>query len=46
MSSLCRMAMYFMLLLYATMPNNPIDVMYGIGGAPEGVISAAIAKKL
>ncbi|HGN2289167.1 TPA: class II fructose-bisphosphatase [Proteus mirabilis] len=32
--------------LYATMPNNPIDVMYGIGGAPEGVISAAIAKAL
>ncbi|WP_337230370.1 fructose-bisphosphatase class II, partial [Proteus terrae] len=22
--------------LYATMPNNSIDVMYGIGGAPEG----------
>ncbi|MFS3858059.1 class II fructose-bisphosphatase [Proteus mirabilis] len=32
--------------LYATMPNNSIDVMYGIGGAPEGVISAAIAKAL
>lgn len=32
--------------LYATMPNNSIDIMYGIGGAPEGVISAAIAKAL
>lgn len=32
--------------LYATMPNNQIDIMYGIGGAPEGVISAAIAKAL
>lgn len=32
--------------LYATLPNNSIDVMYGIGGAPEGIISAAIAKAL
>ncbi|WED24035.1 class II fructose-bisphosphatase [Vibrio sp. JC009] len=28
------------------MPDNEIDIMYGIGGAPEGVISAAIAKAL
>ncbi len=28
------------------MPNSGIDMFYGIGGAPEGVISAAIIKSL
>ncbi len=28
------------------MPNSGIDMFYGIGGAPEGIISAAIIKSL
>lgn len=28
------------------MPDSEIDVMYGIGGAPEGVISAAVIRAL
>lgn len=32
--------------VYATMDNHSIDMMYGIGGAPEGIISAAIARSL
>lgn len=27
-------------------PDSPIDMYYGIGGAPEGVISAAVVKAL
>ncbi len=32
--------------ILVAMPNEEIDVFYGIGGAPEGVISAAIIKSL
>lgn len=32
--------------LLAILPQHNIDMMYGIGGAPEGVISAVIAKAL
>lgn len=32
--------------LLAILPEHPIDMMYGIGGAPEGIISAAIARAL
>ncbi len=28
------------------MPDSEVDVMYGIGGAPEGVISAAVIRAL
>ncbi|MGL4826048.1 MAG: class II fructose-bisphosphatase [Vibrionaceae bacterium] len=28
------------------MPDSQVDVMYGIGGAPEGVISAAVIRAL
>lgn len=28
------------------MPDSDVDVMYGIGGAPEGVISAAVIRAL
>lgn len=28
------------------MPDSPIDMYYGIGGAPEGVISAAVVRAL
>lgn len=28
------------------LPDHPVDVMYGIGGAPEGVISAAAIRAL
>ncbi|WP_274873773.1 fructose-bisphosphatase class II, partial [Serratia marcescens] len=28
------------------MPESEVDVMYGIGGAPEGVISAAVIRAL
>lgn len=28
------------------MPESEVDVMYGIGGAPEGVISAAVIRSL
>lgn len=32
--------------LLAILPEHPIDMMYGTGGAPEGIISAAIARAL
>ncbi|MTC40118.1 class II fructose-bisphosphatase [Providencia alcalifaciens] len=32
--------------LLTILPEHPIDMMYGIGGAPEGIISAAIARAL
>ncbi|WP_241618345.1 class II fructose-bisphosphatase [Rosenbergiella epipactidis] len=32
--------------LLTCFPDQPIDVMYGIGGAPEGVISAAAIRAL
>lgn len=32
--------------LLAILPEQPIDMMYGTGGAPEGIISAAIARAL
>ncbi|QGX92850.1 class II fructose-bisphosphatase [Tatumella sp. TA1] len=32
--------------LLTCFPDQPIDVMYGIGGAPEGVISAAAVRAL
>ncbi len=32
--------------LLAILPQHDIDMMYGIGGAPEGVISAVIARAL
>jgi fructose-1,6-bisphosphatase II len=32
--------------LLAVSDNSPVDVMFGIGGTPEGVISAAAAKCL
>ncbi len=32
--------------LLTCLPNHPVDVMYGIGGAPEGVISAAAVRAL
>lgn len=28
------------------MPDSEVDVMYGIGGAPEGVVSAAVIRAL
>jgi fructose-1,6-bisphosphatase II len=28
------------------MPDSEVDVMYGIGGAPEGVISAAVIRAM
>ena len=28
------------------MPNSEVDVLYGIGGAPEGVVSAAVIRAL
>lgn len=28
------------------LPNSQVDVMYGIGGAPEGVVSAAVIRAL
>lgn len=28
------------------MPNSEVDILYGIGGAPEGVISAAVIRAL
>lgn len=28
------------------MPDSEVDVLYGIGGAPEGVISAAVIRAL
>ena len=28
------------------MPESEVDVMYGIGGAPEGVISVAVIRSL
>jgi fructose-1,6-bisphosphatase II len=28
------------------MPESEVDVMYGIGGAPEGVVSAAVIRAL
>ncbi|HHR5899730.1 TPA: class II fructose-bisphosphatase [Providencia alcalifaciens] len=32
--------------LLTILPEHSIDMMYGIGGAPEGIISAAIARAL
>ncbi|HEM8291375.1 MULTISPECIES: class II fructose-bisphosphatase [Providencia] len=32
--------------LLTILPEHPIDMMYGTGGAPEGIISAAIARAL
>lgn len=32
--------------LLAILPEHAIDMMYGTGGAPEGIISAAIARAL
>ncbi|SFN59843.1 fructose-1,6-bisphosphatase II [Izhakiella capsodis] len=32
--------------ILACMPDNEMDVLYGIGGAPEGVISAAVIRAL
>ncbi|EKT62169.1 class II fructose-bisphosphatase [Providencia burhodogranariea] len=32
--------------LLAVLPEHQIDMMYGTGGAPEGIISAAIARAL
>lgn len=32
--------------LLTCFPDQPIDVMYGVGGAPEGVISAAAIRAL
>lgn len=32
--------------LLAILPEHQIDMMYGTGGAPEGIISAAIARAL
>ena len=32
--------------LFAVMPNTGIDLLYGVGGTPEGVISAAAIKCL
>ncbi|WP_352149344.1 fructose-bisphosphatase class II [Escherichia coli] len=26
------------------MPDSEVDVLYGIGGAPEGVVSAAVIR--
>ncbi len=28
------------------MPDSEVDVLYGIGGAPEGVVSAAVIRAL
>lgn len=32
--------------VFVCMPDSPIDMYYGIGGAPEGVISAAVVRAL
>jgi fructose-1,6-bisphosphatase, class II len=32
--------------VFVCMPDSPIDMFYGIGGAPEGVISAAVVRAL
>jgi fructose-1,6-bisphosphatase II len=32
--------------ILSCMPDSEVDVMYGIGGAPEGVISAAVIRAL
>ncbi|PVZ63926.1 class II fructose-bisphosphatase [Pelagibaculum spongiae] len=34
------------LSILACMPESEVDVMYGIGGAPEGVVSAAVVRAL
>ncbi len=32
--------------ILACLPENEVDVLYGVGGAPEGVISAAVVRAL
>ena len=32
--------------VFVCVPDSPIDMYYGIGGAPEGVISAAVVRAL
>ncbi|WP_147505821.1 fructose-bisphosphatase class II, partial [Acinetobacter baumannii] len=32
--------------ILACMPDSEVDVLYGIGGAPEGVVSAAVIRAL
>ncbi len=32
--------------LLTCMPDSEVDVLYGIGGAPEGVVSAAVIRAL
>ncbi len=34
------------LSILACMPESEVDVMFGIGGAPEGVVSAAVVRAL